>query len=276
MIETITAMLNPLLKLCLAIGAIFRMTPRCIPVSALNGNRLILGGGVAFFQEIYLGNFTSGNKSDFANFFTHGFNIGLLFKDIKFTAGYAGRWYNSYQDRYLPWSFPWETFQFTLSIDENYFFKTEAKPFISSPLNKIILSAGVGQSIRVGRYAENTLVESMGYIYKMANKNSLKYFIEAAFYLNENNALVTNFSYSSAPWEATVTTADNRISISKFENINISSSYRLHPIEQFDPLFLEGGVGIQRTNPVIDSRPKYHYRTYLTAAAGANIYVLTN
>ncbi len=238
---------------------------------------LDLGGNVSFFQEFYFGNFTGGIKTDFNNFFTHGFDIGLSFSDVKFSAGYAGRWYNNYITRYGTWKFPWETFQFKVSVDESYFFHSDKNPFRGSVLDKIILSFGVGQSIRVGRYKDTPLGSSMGYSFVMSNKNSLKYFIEAAFYLNDNNALVTNFSYSSIPWKVNAATPDGRnISYlgSKYENVYFSSSYRLHPLEKFNPIFIEGGLGIQRTNPVINSSPKYYYNTFLTAAVGANINII--
>ncbi len=240
---------------------------------------LDLGGNVAFFQEFYLGNFTGGPKTDFNDFYTHGFNVGLSFSDIKLTAGYAGRWFNQHISSYLPWSYPWETFQFTISIDENYFLKKERNPFKGSPLEKIIISAGVGQSMRVGRYSEYNILDGYGYKYSNQNKNSLRYFIEAAFYINKNNALVTNFSYSSVPWDINVVTSDNKnfnFVSSKYEDVSINSSYRIHPIKSFNLFFVEGGIGIQRTNPVIGTNPKYYYQTYVTSAIGANINVYNN
>ena len=241
---------------------------------AFNWKPLDLGGNVSFFQEFYFGNFTGGPKTNFINFFTHGFDVGLSFSDIKFSVGYAGRWYNNYITRFGTWSYPWETFQFKLSVDESYFFHTEKNPFKGSALEKIILSVGVGQSIRVGRYKDYPLGSSSGYSFVMSNKNSLKYFIEAAFYLNDNNALVTNFSYSSIPWEINFNSSDGRNSVyigSKYENVYFSSSYRFHPMERFKPFFVEGGLGVQRTNPVINSNPKYYYNTFLLAAAGVNV-----
>ncbi len=133
--------------------------------------------------------------------------------------------------------------------------------------------------MRVGRYSEYNLGEGYGESYLNKNKNSLRYFIEAAFYINKNNALITNFSYSSVPWDINVVMSDNRtinFISSKFEDVTLSSSYRIHPIENFNPFFVEGGLGIQRTNPVIGTNPKYYYQTFFTSAIGSNFCVYDN
>ncbi|MGE5353037.1 MAG: hypothetical protein ACM3P0_13215, partial [Acidobacteriota bacterium] len=47
--------------------------------------------------------------------------------------------------------------------------------------------------------------------------------------------------------------------------------YRYHPLEVISPLYIQGGLGIVRLNPVLESSPKYLYQSSLNMALGANL-----
>lgn len=241
---------------------------------AFNWKPLDLGYGFAFFQEFYLGNYSVGNKTLLGNFYTHGGKIGIEFGGLQFSAGYAGRWHNVHYPNYLVWKFPYETVQFTLGINEDILFSKERlKANYAKPKN-IILSIGIGRSFRVGKFKESS---SGGYTpyYTHYNEGFIdgnNFSIEGAFYINEQNAIVSNLIYN--PTDYTVKFQGQEIAKNKIEIFSISSSYRYHPFELFLPLFIQGGLSIVRLNPTSPYfYPKYDYKTALLFSIGGNMEV---
>ena len=231
---------------------------------AFNWKPLNLGNGFSFFQEFYLGNYSVGNKTQLSNFYTHGGKIGVEFSGIQFSAGYAGRWHNVHYPSYLSWQFPYETVQFTLGMNEELFFKgDEVNKEYAKPKN-IILSFGIGRSIRVGKLKERMYGNSLG---TEGFENGNLFFFEGSFYFDEQNAIVSNVSYN--PSNYIVKYQGQEYFKSKIEIFSISSSYRYHPLEFFTPIFVQGGLAIVRLNPISQFlRPKYDYKAALLFSTG--------
>jgi hypothetical protein len=230
---------------------------------------LDLGGNFSFSQDFYIGNTSSGPKTDFSNFYTHGATVGIGYRGIQASIGYAGWWHNVYRQNYLPLVMPRETFQVTLSVDPDLVLKNAETSKPSGILNKIILSVGSSYTLRTGRAKEEKY-----FPIALISKNGISYSIESDFYINENSALVSSAVYQCVPIEQYFLTIP--IHKSKFENLMFSSSYRIHPLKTFQPLYLQGGLGIIRENPVAPTYPKYDYGTYITAAIGALIELTEN
>lgn len=237
---------------------------------------LTLGNGFSFFQEFYLGNISTGPKSGIANFFTHGAVIGLKYNGVSISTGYAGWWHNVVPaNYYFPQKLPRETFQFNVGIDQGLIFSgTEETPF-SLILENIILSTGPSYTFRLGRSKEENY-NYWGMYWGIKYKNSLSYSIEGDFYIDESNALISNFSYQSVSFDVSYWYFSPLPIKSKIETFSFSSLYRYHPLETFQPLFIQGGLGIIRANPILLTYPKYDYRTYLTAGVGALVELSEN
>jgi len=218
----------------------------------------------AFFQEFYAGNFSNGIKTAFQNYYTHGMNFGLEFYGYKFTAGYAGISHNVHYSNYIQWSFPYETFQFTFELNSDLLFNGNIARESNPLLDHVILSLGLGETIRLGK-AKTYTYEGLTY----SAENNLSYYFEGAFYFDKNNALVTSISYNRIPFDFTY--MSYRLLESKFETFLFFSSYRYHLLENFHPFFLQGGLGIIRINPTVESRPRYDYKTAFQTAAGLTL-----
>lgn len=190
---------------------------------------LSLGENFSFFQEFYLGNYSQGNKTYLSNYYTHGANIGIEFYEYKLSMGYAGIShdvnYLNYSS-FLPWKLPYETFQFTLEINDDLLFKRNTVVERKPVLDGIILSFGSGETVSTGVWKSFT-----SGIWKHTTENSLSYLIEAAFYFNESNALVSSLYFNSVPFKITsgAYTAVN----STYENFIFFTSYRYHPLQSF-------------------------------------------
>ncbi len=234
---------------------------------------LNLGNNFYFTQDLYLGNFTSGPKAGLTNFSTHGIDIGIKYNETKLTAGYAGVWYNARRANYLPWNFPYETVSFTLSTNPESLFSNKNKIKQTPSLKKIILSAGAGSIFRIGRASKIEAGSIFSNITE-ENKNSLIYSIEGDFYINNVSALVSKLSYTSTPY--TVTFNSYKMIDTKIETFSLSSAYRFHPVESFNPFFIQGGVGIYRLNPITPSTPRYFYETALELTTGTVIPISGN
>src|SRR3989339_1135722 len=237
---------------------------------AFNWKPIDLCNGFAFFQEFYLGNYSVGIKTGLNNFYTHGGKIGIEFDGLRFTVGYAGRWHNVHYANYLQWIFPYETVQFTFGMNEDILFGAE-KQLVKNPKPKnIILSIGVGKSFRVGKLNERQYPGLIGVTEGFNNGNV--FFIEGAFYINEQNAIVSNVFYN--PTYHSIKYQGNELFDSKVETISFASSYRYHPLEMFLPLYLQGGLAIVRLNPTLSTLyPKYDYKTSLLFSIGGNVEV---
>ena len=238
---------------------------------AFNWKPLDLGYGFSFFQEFYLGNYSVGNKTGLNNFYTHGGKIGIEFDGLQFSAGYAGRWHNVHYTNYLQWKFPYETIQFTLGINEDLLFGKERQKVDYAQPKNIILSFGVGRSFRVGKFKESPsggpTPYYASYVEEFTDGNSFS--IEGAFYIDEQNAIVSNLIYN--PTDYFVKFQGQEIAKTKIEKFSISSLYRYHPLELFLPIFIQGGLSIIRLNPTSQYfYPKYDYKAALLFSIGGN------
>lgn len=242
---------------------------------AFSWKPLELGKGYYFLQNFYLGNVSSGSKAYSSDYMTHGAEIGIGYSDFSFSAGYSGLWHRVQADRFITPKLPYETFQFSFEWDINKYLSGKSdqssKP---AALNGIIVTAGAGYNFRKG----HLLPDDLGKFIDIKSRNSISYSIESAFYFNLRNALVAELSYTSMPigyiyhptekyrWEYNT----------KYETVGLYSAYRYHPVEAFSELYVQGGAGIIRINPVWNSSPKYLYLTSFNVAAGANLEILNN
>jgi hypothetical protein len=221
----------------------------------------------AFFQEFYTGNISTGIKTHLQNFYTHGTNIGLEIHDFKFSAGYAGVAHNVHYPNFLQWTFPYETFQLTFELNDNLLFGKDMPAKYNPKLHGFIISLGLSESVRL-----NDLQPGNPPFIEYSTKNSLNYSAEVSFYFNEKNALISSFAYSSIPNEIKYTILlleDMEFTEkSKVESFFFFTSYRYHPIDEFNSFFIQGGLGIFRFNPVIKSSPRYDYKTSVQLTAG--------
>jgi hypothetical protein len=225
---------------------------------------LYFNDNFAFFQEFYAGNISTGIKTNIQNFYTHGLNTGLEFYGYKFTAGYAGVAHNVHYPNYLQWTFPYETFQLSFEVNDDLLFKRNTSQESKPLLKHIILSLGLGQTVRFGKAKSHTVE-----VFKYSAEDNLNYNFECAFYFNDNNALLSSISYNRIFFD--ISYASLKLIESKFETFSFFSSYRYHLLENFHPLFLQGGLGVIRINPVVKSSPRYDYKTAVQAAAGLTL-----
>jgi hypothetical protein len=194
-------------------------------------------------------------------------NFVLVFYGYKFSAGYAGVSHNVHYSNYLQWKFPFETFQFALEIntglfDENYTEKS------NSILRQLIISLGMGETLRLGK-ARTHSVPSFYEGVRYEAENNLNFSLEAAFYFNETEALVSSINYNAIPFSYSY--ESYKLLESQIESFSFFSSYRYHLLKDFQMIFLQGGFGIVRMNPVVKTQPRYDYNTALQASAGLTI-----
>ncbi len=226
---------------------------------------LDLGKGFSFLQEYYIGDHSSGIKHTSSGFFTHGANYGLEYRGIRFTAGYTGIWHLVHNTNFVSGFlfFPMESFQFTLGLNESVFSGKLNNVEPTAGLKNIVISLGVGQTIRLGRYKETN-----NPFYSVKQPDNLNYNVEAAFYFNDRNSLVSTFTYN--PYQLKVYFQSNEVYHIKYETIFLGSHYRYHPLEFFKPLFVQGGLGIIRYKPNVDhANPRYEYKSTIHFAVGA-------
>jgi hypothetical protein len=233
---------------------------------------LDLGNGFSFYQNFYLGTTSPGPELSMYNSFTHGAEMGIGYKEFSFSAGYSGRWHNAQGfNMYFPPEFPWETFQFSLEWDINKHFNRESQSKAPVALKNILVSFGSGYNFRTGHLVPSELEQFC------KSRNGIAYSIESAFYLDKNNALVAALYYTQIPvvveyqleyWKYT--------SKNDLETFGIYSAYRYHPLDAFPTLYIQGGPGIVRINPVGPSIPNYQYQASLNMATGANLDFFSN
>lgn len=232
-----------------------------------NWHPLLLGDGISFFQEMYLGYFSVGPKDLMNSCLTHGFNIGLKGKGVKASLGYAGRWHNYRADSYLRWEFPWETFQFSFSSDMNLFYtkNEEASPDVK-PKN-IIVSLGGSFGSPVGKMKEHIYGDDG----KISRTMKGIWSIEADFYMDDNSAILSAIKYSRMQlnidlYQYPYPTWEIKMGL---ETFSLESGYRYHPIEMFHPFFVQASVGLIRLNYVLEkTTPRYHYQAFDELAVG--------
>lgn len=227
-----------------------------------------LGYGISFIQEMYLGYFSSGPKEYIRNYFTHGFNIGLEARGIIATVGYAGRWHNNYDFSLDQLYLPWESFQFSLSAGLDFLRKeAETQPVKNIPRN-IIVTAGYAFGLPFGKMDG---VEYNGLNISYSNNNN--WTVGADFYINNNSALITSFSYSCMKENIKAQKPSDIFPPFlidwDIETVSLESGYRYHPLEVFYPLFIQASLGIIRLNPVVTTFPRYYYKAFDRISVGA-------
>ncbi|MCU7513391.1 MAG: PorV/PorQ family protein [Ignavibacteria bacterium] len=233
---------------------------------------LDLGNGLSFYQNFFLGAISPGPKMwTLNNFFTHGAEIGIGYKEFTFLMGYSGRWhdvgliYNSIM------AFPWESFQFSLEWSMDKYVHKESNSNAPAALKNILVSLGSGFNFRTGHLIPPH------YEMSAKSRNGLSYMFEAAFYMNSNNALISAFYYTNIPFEFEYERFWGRvINKDNLETFGIYSAYRYHPLDAFQALYVQGGPGIVRLNPVVNYSPRYQYQASLNMAAGANLDLFNN
>jgi hypothetical protein len=232
---------------------------------AFRWRQLDLGKGFSFGQEFAIGNSSAGVKSGLRNYFTHSASVTIGYNDYNLSAGYSSPWYDLRRySSYFYNNIPPEMFQVSLSTSQSPFSGGNSTGNSAAGLKRIILLAGAGPSLRVGRYHEIS-DQYLG----MHMDNSLSYYLESDFYFDDANALIARFSYNGIPMRYFWVGSSQLFFESTFETISLSSQYRYHPLDSFRPFFVEGGVGILRTNPVFETSPRYYYSTTVAAGTGA-------
>jgi len=267
---------------------------------------IYLGDGVSYFQEMYIGYFSTGPKDSYNSFYTHGFNVGIEAYGIKAAVGYAGRWHNNNGGSYATWDFPWETFQFTLSTDEKFFNSGVEDVESKNSDDHIIISGGYGYGVFMGRYkGENFSISSVtipsiyltnargeGEPIKSLETNlpspalphvsySLSprplFCICSDFYFNDDVAMTASFAYARINGTATVYGEPDIGTFSadlSMETLTLTSGLRYHPVSFFRPFFIQGDLGIVRRNPIAPSSPAYDYKSLTDVEVGAALQLL--
>jgi hypothetical protein len=226
---------------------------------------IYLGAGISFFQEIYLGYFSTGAKDNYNSFYTHGVKIGLDVCGVRAAAGYAGRWHNNNAGEYLTYVFPWESFQLDISTDISMFGEGREYSQSETSPKKIILAAGYNYGLAVGRMKETTINNIVTESLSMKHGWSA----EGDFYISDNSAIISSLHYSRmtgkiiiyliTPWEHTV----------GIETASFESGFRYHPINAFKEFFVQASIGVLWMNYVHEnSTPKYSYTAVDEIAVG--------
>jgi hypothetical protein len=240
---------------------------------AFRWKQLDLGNGFSFGQEFYIGNTSAGAEAGLRNYLTHGATVILGYNDYRFSVGYGSPWYNMRNYSYsYPTNIPSEMFQITLSTGHSPFAQTESHKFAPAGLKRIIILAGTGPSLRVGRYHE-----TYEPVPSMHMDNTFSYFLESDFYIDNRNALVAKLTYNNIPLHVYMPIGGTVYTLeSQFETIAISSLYRYHPLADLLPLYVQGGLGIIRTNPVVNVSPHYYYNSTFAVGTGACFELVSN
>lgn len=224
---------------------------------------LNLGNGFSYIQNMYLGYFSTGPAEYLSSFFTHGFNVGVKYSGIQATVGYTGEWHNIFNDRYITFNFPRESFQFTVSSDCNFFSSTSKETVLQNNLKGIILSAGYNHGFAVGRMKNESYYDT-----KISTSLNSVFSLGADFYINESMAIISQFNYGRAKikyessyWYITPDYIEE-------EMFSLSSGIRYHLLESYHPFFIQGSLGIIRINPIIKTSPRYYYQTFTDLRTG--------
>lgn len=243
---------------------------------------IYLGSGLSYFQEMYVGYFSTGPKDFYNSFFTHGINVGLEGYGVKATIGYAGRWYNNNAGSYLAWDLPWETFQFAFSANRDLLGNCSGERSAGNTPAKIILSGGYSYNTVIGRMKRQSVSTAGDSLFlQPLGKASDSYSsysgfsIEADFYLNSSTAIVSSLSYSRMKNTASLTIDTIYVPFPlRMESLSFASGFRYHPIEALHSLFVQANIGVIRLNPIENTSPKYFYKSFSDLSVGAVFHIL--
>jgi len=232
---------------------------------------IYLGAGISYFQEMYVGYFSTGPDDGANSFYTHGCTIGIETEGIKATAGYAGRWHNNNSNSFVNWYLPWETFQFGLSTDFSAFEKRSDEATAHESLKNIILTGGYSYSYSIGQM--NKLAFD-GVDLSYASNSS--WTIESDIYINDNAAILSSLAYARMTetvnaelFPIGIIPLSLQVQNFGIETMSLESGFRYHPIDLFHPLFVQLSFGIIRLNPVLENTaPRYSYKPFDRVAAG--------
>ena len=230
---------------------------------------IYLGAGISYFQEMYVGYFSTGPDDGTNSFYTHGCTIGVESYGVKATVGYAGRWHNNNASSYVNWDLPWETFQFGLSTDFSAFEKRSDEATVHESPKNIIVSGGYSYGYSVGQMKSISIEGN-----NLSFTSNSNWTIESDFYINENGAILSSFTYSRMTANLSAGPPYFPFFILPFvmETMSLESGFRYHPICDFHPLFIQASLGVIRLNPVLENTdPRYSYKSFDRVAAGVLI-----
>ena len=240
-----------------------------------------LGNHFSIFQEMYVGHLVEGPLAGNRSQFMHAARVGVEWNGISISAGYADTWF-SLRPRITSFlnsrDFPGETFQFTLQSPGDIFNREPGDDHPTTRLNSIIVSAGVGQVYRIGRF--HRLGSGDPASFSFADDNV--YGFESAFYFTGSDALVTRAEYAPIRFDFVdeYQGQELRYTAYRFDTYSLVSLYRKHPLENIEPFFCQGGFGVIRFNPFLAGglpgnfgrpAPRYFYQTTLEAGVGATV-----
>ncbi len=242
---------------------------------------IYLGGGLSYFQEIYVGYFSVGPKDSYSSFYTHGINVGLEARGLKVALGYAGRWYNNDAGSYMTWDFPWETFQFTLSADPNSLFGSVETKQQKNSLKHLMFLGGYSYNAVLGKMkSQDVPTEGDSLFWLPVRKASNSYSsysgfsVEADLYLDATTAIISSFSYSRIKETQSLTIDTIYVPLPiRMETFSFSSGFRYHPFEMLQPLFVQASIGVIRLNPIEDTSPKYFYKSFTDLSIGGLFHI---
>jgi hypothetical protein len=223
-----------------------------------------LGGGIAYFQEMYLGYLTYGGSYGNVAIFTHGAKVGIEAGNVKAAIGYAGRWHKRFTNTYASWDDPWETFQLTLSTNWNAPERAEQPGQGKDRLKGILLSGGYAFC---SPFEQSPEAAFSGY--RNGHMNLSLFSVEADFYVSDKTSVITAVSFAhmtrhiSAWADAMYSPPTNQL-----ETLSLESGFRYH-LKSSDPFFFQASIGILRLNQLTESvNPRYGYQAFATLAAG--------
>ncbi len=233
---------------------------------------IYLGKGISYFQEMYVGYFSTGPKDLYESFYTHGINVGIEANGIKATVGYAGRWNNNNAGSYLIWDLPWETFQFTLSVDPDVLKGHKEELHSQDSPSDIIISGGYSFDLPIGRMNREIAFSDPQDPFTLSDlySNYSEFSLEGDLYISPKTAIISSFTYSRINRSISYQYMNYSASLfaMRMETFSFASGFRYHPVESVQPLFVQGSIGIDRFNPFANTSPEYFYQTFTELSVG--------
>ena len=133
----------------------------------------------------------------------------------------------------------------------------------------IIVSGGYSYGYSVGQMKSISIEGN-----NLSFTSNSNWTIESDFYINENGAILSSFTYSRMTANLSAGPPYFPFFILPFvmETMSLESGFRYHPICDFHPLFIQASLGVIRLNPVLENTdPRYSYKSFDRVAAGVLI-----